>query len=93
MTTPLIIVDGKNAFGKRLSVSIDEALWTLYIASRGFCTSQARKDLKMQMLAGAVNNTYDAKKWIYTEIANPALLPLCESLAGVVAQSEYVEPV
>ena len=74
MATPLVIVDGKNGQGKRISVSIDEALWSLYCASRGFSAQQARKDIKSRMQQDLVKNTYDVKRWIYTEIAQPALL-------------------
>lgn len=80
MHTPQIIVDGRNSEGKRISVSIDEALWTLYIASRGFCTQRARRDIKQRIASGASRNTYDVKRWIYHEIANPALISAAEDL-------------
>ncbi len=74
MTTPLVIVDGKSASGRRLSVSIDAALWGLYMASRGFCPQKARRDLRHCMQNDVIANTYDARKWIYYQIVNPALV-------------------
>lgn len=91
MNTPLVIVDGKNSTGKRISVSIDKALWTLYIASRGFCIQKARKDIKQRMLKDLVRNTYDVKRWIYHEIANPELLLAQEtSTAEVLTEQSAV---
>ncbi len=74
MATPLVIVDGKNGQGRRISVSIDEALWGLYCASRDYSAQLARKDIKRRMQQDLVKNTYDVKRWIYTEIAKPSLL-------------------
>lgn len=73
--TPTIIVDGKNSQGKRMSISVDEALWSIFIASRNFSSQQARRDIKARMRSDLIENTYEAKRWIYTQIARPNLLP------------------
>lgn len=74
LAVPTVIVDGKNSAGKRLSVSMDAALWALFVAAHDQDSSRARKAIKSLMLDGEIKNSYDAKKWIYSEIARPTLL-------------------
>lgn len=74
MTTPTIIVDGKDSTGKRLSISLDAALWSLFVAAHDHSPAQARKVLKYQMSEGLIGNTYQAKCWVYQVIARPDLL-------------------
>lgn len=79
MSTPTIIIDGKDPSAKRLSISIDQALWALYVASCGGSVKSARLQLKERMKLGKIKNTYDAKCWVYTEIAQPTLLSQLEN--------------
>ncbi|NIB45236.1 hypothetical protein HBA55_37035 [Pseudomaricurvus alkylphenolicus] len=74
-----MVVDGKGKGGVRVSVSLDDYMWRLFVASLGD-ESKARASIRSAIREGLVAKSADARLLVLRKIARPSLVSKVDDL-------------
>ena len=84
-----MIIDGKNIDGKRVSASLDNTLWALFVIHSG-SLSAARKAVRHQMSISKYATSANIRVFCLLKVARPSLVAKYWDLAEAQMDIEEV---